>query len=247
MKYLITLLLWLGLSITFDFLQAQNQACYVDVRTITTDWRRTAETTNDWDWTARTNPFNLSHTDNLLDYQFTTGTGPLIFTAPFYPFEIEYNTSTGSYNLPAYYQGSNGVSVGNVDHFRQSFWFQEDPSDDFFKSIDYRPEDGWELIARNFNINTGPDNVAGYAYFILYNRYAGIVRPFFFIKNYTGNEANKLAVRMAFNKDMEKTALMALASPVSPSVQSFIPKQNHVLVTNSIMNANQGLNSQSLN
>ena len=97
------------------------------------------------------------------------------------------------------------------------------PITQYFRQVkDRSPEDGWELVTRNFGYyddgtpNNGEDN----PYFILYNRFTGKLRVFFLIANYM-QDYNYAEITISYpnyipNQIRPSTLDLGLASDIKP-------------------------------
>jgi hypothetical protein len=83
---------------------------------------------------------------------------------------------------------------------------------------DFKPENGWELIGRNFG---SPTQGINNPFFILYNKFSGTIRVFVNIRN-TGNlSANVASITLSFNNLTRKTALFNQLGENTNAVNSF--------------------------
>lgn len=116
------------------------------------------------------------------------------------------------------------VSNSNILHFT-------DPV-----NKDYKPSEGWELMARNFGTST--QGVAN-PYFILYNRFTGVIRVFVNIRN-TGNQAvNAATLAMRFAPNSYKTALFNNLGTITNAVNNFDANAKNYITNNYV---NSGVN-----
>jgi len=74
----------------------------------------------------------------------------------------------------------------------------------FVDSKDYLPVDGWELIKKDFGYNEFPS--VTYPYFILYNRFTGVLRCFVAMKQVAGY--NSARITLSFTTRMPNSILM---------------------------------------
>jgi hypothetical protein len=83
---------------------------------------------------------------------------------------------------------------------------------------DFSPANGWELLGRNFGSETqGLKN----PYFMLYNRYTGVIRVFVNIKN-TGNlTANIAAISLRFGDGKRRSAIFNQLGEATNAVNNF--------------------------
>lgn len=86
---------------------------------------------------------------------------------------------------------------------------------------EYHPNNGWELLGRNFGSSAqGVQN----PFFILYNRFTGIIRTFVNIKN-TGNFAvNAATINMYFPVGTSRSAVFNQLGELTNAVNNFEPK-----------------------
>ncbi|MDX1904124.1 MAG: T9SS type A sorting domain-containing protein [Thermonemataceae bacterium] len=90
-------------------------------------------------------------------------------------------------------------------------------------SRDYHPEDGWELLAKEFgyeddNITPKTENIS-MPYLVLYNKYTGLMRAFFAIAVSDRNEDyNAASVKLLFNTGSFQSSLLL---PLTSTVVSF--------------------------
>ena len=140
-------------------LAGHAQNCWDNINTTTTDWRRfPAESQNGWNWTDTS-----LHDFYLRQYTYIpTPSGPLRTYVQSAPVQL---------HLPYYCmlgQATGGCSNKNTNPLHN---IKPD-------SMDIFPEDGWELVVKNFGYCPGGTNCSpAYAvenpFFILYNKYTG--------------------------------------------------------------------------
>lgn len=82
----------------------------------------------------------------------------------------------------------------------------------------YRPEDGWELVIQHFGI---PAQGVSHPYFILYNKYSGILRCFVNLPNSGGLPNNAAEVKLTFADGSNQTALLNQLGQETYAVNSF--------------------------
>ncbi|MDP2175228.1 MAG: T9SS type A sorting domain-containing protein [Bacteroidota bacterium] len=91
---------------------------------------------------------------------------------------------------------------------------------------DFHPEDGWELVTKNFGINSSnPSDRVTYPFYALYNKYSGKLRCFMLIVNGENNNNQGAMLRISF-ADQRKTALFQHMKPIANDVVHFNPKVN---------------------
>jgi hypothetical protein len=89
---------------------------------------------------------------------------------------------------------------------------------------DIKPEDGWELVVKNFGTpNSTPNAHDGHRvdnpFFVLYNRYTGRMKAYFAV---IGNTiANSAYIRIYFDETKLNRATLAHAVPVSNTLRDF--------------------------
>ena len=86
---------------------------------------------------------------------------------------------------------------------------------------EYHPDNGWELLGRNFG---SPSQGVQNPFFILYNRFTGIIRIFVNIKN-TGNFAvNAATINFYFPTGTSRSAIFNQLGELTNAVNNFEPK-----------------------
>ncbi len=181
--------------------------------TLNTDWRNYVapsgvipvaplQTVNNFDWSA--NFFTI--------YEDVGGTvTPKQLQSPFWE-----NTS-GLANEP------------NIDHFRNKFFnngFYANPTQ-AIESVDIWPEDGWELLYKDFGDATSAytDNPS----FSLYNRYTGILRLFYYVEN-LGSTASKTArISITPEGSLKNNALLSFTETELNALDAFERHLSHTL------------------
>lgn len=87
---------------------------------------------------------------------------------------------------------------------------------------DFFPEDGWELLVKNFGLPGASNaNAVEYPFFALYNRYSGKVRAFLLVPTVTGNLKSSALLRASFISGARRTALFQHMQPIAQTVESF--------------------------
>lgn len=100
--------------------------------------------------------------------------------------------------FPAY--TLNGQSLNHNTPYGQITTFSDFESDSY---LDYKPEDGWELIqASEYYL---PAQAGGHVYFILYNKFGSFLRIFFTLESLS--ESNFINVLINFTQGSDLSAL----------------------------------------
>lgn len=181
--------------------QCQNQ-----LNTVTTDWRHYPGnggnnlSKNNWNWTLNYPNFSVAYITSNKD-AVSQKIIPVPITSPFYSPQ----NSTGSNQNLAHFQ--------SLSPEQKDFW----------------PEDGWELLVKNFGECPNPPDcyeatATNNPFFALYNRLTGTVRAFMLITQ--GPSDKKMTGAMISMKFMDigvKRALFAQAEPATRTVQDFDP------------------------
>lgn len=121
-----------------------------------------------------------------------------------------------------FWENTSGLATEpNLDHFRNVFFnngFYTDPAQ-AIGSVDIWPEDGWELLYKDFGTAT-----AGYTSnpsFGLYNRYTGILRIFYYVEN-LGNTASSTArISLEPNFSLNNNALLSFTETEINALDAF--------------------------
>jgi hypothetical protein len=134
-----------------------------------------------------------------------------------------------------YYCDVNGVTNINGACTNQNIYYYQQLINNFPQGIslhdqnkmfDILPEDGWELIFKNFGTPGTTQNVVNpQPTFILYNRYTGKLKVFAAATGLdpaytTITNVNRAALRVSFPYT-DKTALLGLATPISQVMKSY--------------------------
>jgi len=129
--------------------------------------------------------------DMYIDQDGTTGAAMPV-QSPFY--------STGLIDNP------------NVSHFQIA------NSNTPYDGVDFHPEDGWELLAKDFGLQVNP---VSYPLFALYNKYTGLIRVFVYIPIAPfGDMQNGALLKLSFGTDRE-SALLSHLQPILKLFGSF--------------------------
>ncbi|MCX6185681.1 MAG: T9SS type A sorting domain-containing protein [Bacteroidetes bacterium] len=90
-------------------------------------------------------------------------------------------------------------------------------------SVDCQPDDGWELLAKEFGSATTPVNTP---FFCLYNRYTGIVRAFFFSVQIPTAPQSGSMIRMQHITNglpiPRESGIFSHLYPVTETIQNFV-------------------------
>jgi hypothetical protein len=104
----------------------------------------------------------------------------------------------------------------------QRFYNQYAPTNSL-ASVDIHPDDGWELLAKEFGTPAVPANTP---FFALYNRYTGMVRAFFLMVQNPQTTQNGALVKMYHQvrqgKQDRESAIFSHLFPVTNPVENFI-------------------------
>ncbi|NJL12450.1 MAG: T9SS type A sorting domain-containing protein [Microscillaceae bacterium] len=88
---------------------------------------------------------------------------------------------------------------------------------------DFLPEDGWELLTRDFGISATGAGAVTNPSFALYNRYTATIRFFFLLTQSSSPPHEGAIVSLSFDKSVQvnESALFASAFPVMPALINF--------------------------
>lgn len=126
-----------------------------------------------------------------------------------------------------YYQEGTGTP-GVLGHLVSPYWetstnpntvhFVDQPADE----KDYSPKNGWELLGRNFGT---PLQGIKNPYFLLYNKYTGVVRVFVNLKNSGGVPYNAATITLSFKNGggKRRTAIFNQLGNVTNAVNKINP------------------------
>ncbi|MBI2722819.1 MAG: T9SS type A sorting domain-containing protein [Bacteroidetes bacterium] len=225
----------LPLILAFCNVNAQNNGCFDNVNTRTTDPKElyAADGKNPntvYLDAAHTilNPDHFDWTDPTISHQWYWSTNTAIQPTQIF--------------LPYY---CNVAGFGNIDGActnQNTYYYQQlinnmNPAislHDKNKLFDILPEDGWELMYKRFGSVSTPNNIESKVpTFILYNRYTGKLKVF---AAATGLEvgfvgisaANRAALRVSFTAN-DKTAFFGNAQPISQVLSSYTVSPNQPL------------------
>src|ERR1017187_6567673 len=217
-KY-VRLLTWL---LFYSNIYAQH--CSESPTTITTDWRVPVQdysgnyyNLNTWDWTQMHYDNEVYYTSKVLG-EHPGWTNPMTIPAPWdVPSSLDHNT----------YDFWNNWNYYGID------------------AVDCHPEDGWELLYKNFGYasdpcgsgNTGDAIAVDNPFFALYNRYTSKVRVFLF-EVMTGQTTNTGAsVQISFISTIHPatlapaTAIMKPISAFDKSLTQTVPNEFFTTIT----------------
>jgi hypothetical protein len=186
-----------------------NAQCADDINTTSTDWRNYPATSdNEWDWTLS----GLSH-----------------------PIYLDNNLSVPNDYIELPYFCSKPPNTGSCDGFQNVGQYQ-------FKGLgkeyqDINPEDGWELLLKDFGTpNPIGETTGGFGrnnpYFILYNKFTGRMKIYVAMMGIQSKQA--AFVRIGFdnndpgtlklaNTNQVNRALFSAAESVQKTVLEFKP------------------------
>lgn len=197
-KHSVTLLVLCVLA-----LAGHAQNCWDNINTTTTDWRRfPAESQNDWNWTD-----TVLHDFYLRQYTYPVIGGPRTYIG------------TAVVQLPLPYFCPLGVGSGSCGNANTSPLYNIKPD-----SMDIFPEDGWELVVKNFGYCPGGTNCSpAYAvenpFFILYNKYTGRMKVYVMVASKYDKQG--LDLKISFADNVRKRAIFAHATPFAKATQEF--------------------------
>lgn len=90
------------------------------------------------------------------------------------------------------------------------------------ETFDYEPEDGWELVYRNFGGPSQQEAVDNPT-FVLYNRFRSVVRLFLFARKNSGELLSSAAVILEFSQAFDKeTGLLSHIEPITKPLDQFV-------------------------
>ncbi|MFM2267473.1 MAG: hypothetical protein RL757_914 [Bacteroidota bacterium] len=183
---------------TFRSLLAQDPNCTKENVPISTDWRRyipnNPDFPNNWDWTTQPN----------------TG----------YPVYLTNNQINPSFYIDLPYRCRNVQgqgSCGQINALHYEILETEGKKQDIY------PEDGWELLLKNFGtptigtqIGVSVDN----PFFVLYNKINGKMRVFYAIVG--KKTGSSMVLRIAFDDESRtRRAVFAHVQPIAQTLQEF--------------------------
>ncbi|MFY0674909.1 MAG: T9SS type A sorting domain-containing protein [Bacteroidia bacterium] len=160
-------------------------------------WENINTTTTDWRETSSNNTWDW--TQELFDDMYISGrTNPTTRYSPFWTPQ----TST-----------SQNVAL---------FDFQKHTTRNL---KDFHPEDGWELLVKNFGVPSGGTGAGDvdYPFFALYNKYTGKVRAFLLVPTVFGSLPSGALVSAYFPGDKRRSAIFQHMRPIGKDVQNFSP------------------------
>ena len=159
-----------------------------------------------------------TNTISVWDWRLESYTDMYVIGEPNVPF----------YSIPGAIPGS-GVpspfiapSGGSTNTNLQKFYNQYAQSNSM-ATVDCDPNDGWELLAKEFGTALVPVNTP---FFALYNRYTGMVRAFFLMAQQPTTTQNGAIVKM-YHKvvpggDDRETAIFSHLYPITKPVENFV-------------------------
>lgn len=193
-KYIFFMLLLCG---SFLNIRAQDPNCNKEIVPNSTDWRL-----------YQPNNFNYPNQWNWTD-------------PTMHPIYIDNNLSTPSYwvNLPYFCSNTIGMgSCGNKNTLHYEVLSLNGKQQDIY------PEDGWELLVKNFGTPTIGSTVGigqKQPYFVLYNRYNGKMKIYYAVYNI--KDATSAYLSVTLDKGGKKRAVFAHLQPVAEPLIGFNP------------------------
>jgi Secretion system C-terminal sorting domain len=189
------------------FLYAQDVNCAQETVPTSTDWRKfqagNRNYANNWNWTLPQAIHPVYLNDRL--------------TSPSFYVELPYFCSNAL----------GGGSCGNSNTFQYELLEANNQKQDIY------PEDGWELLIKNFG---APDagSVLGKGvpnpYFILYNRINGKMKVYYAIVG--KREQNSGYLQISFKDKSIKRAVFTTAEPVAQVLRRFHPQNQFKILNN---------------
>ena len=136
-------------------------------------------------------------------------------------FDVYLTNQTGATQVKSPFWVTQGASTNNNPHL----W-------DFRKYItadkkDFHPEDGWELVTKQFGIlSNNESEKETNPFFALYNKYTGKLRCFLLIVNGENNFNTGAMLHIEFERGVRKTGLFQHMKPIAKEVLNFDPLIN---------------------
>jgi hypothetical protein len=121
----------------------------------------------------------------------------------------------------------NRTSTTIASPFYNPFSTYQNPTLIFLQSPttkDLQPDDGWELLVKDFGTNQNlPSTAVTNPFFALYNRYTGVVRAFFLVIDPLAGNNNGATMSLMFEggDGRVETSLLAHANPVVKPLDQF--------------------------
>lgn len=135
------------------------------------------------------------------------------WTEEFFEMYLRYSPNSPEFVKSPYYVQSNTLYSDNVWHLRQT----TDPT-----KKDFLPEDGWELLYKEFGECCTESQRVDYPFFILYNRYRGTMRVFLMVKELEEDAFDAAMVKVRWkNGSNRKTALFQHVRRTSAPIHKF--------------------------
>lgn len=186
------------------FFQTVSAQCWDNTpQTATTDWRNyPAQSQNDWNWTdTGLHDFYL----NKYNYIVTGGPRTYVGTA-----QIQLYLP---YHCPLVL-GTAGCNNSNTNNLH----------DTHPDSLDIYPEDGWELVIKNFGYcpsaaNCQPANAVENPYYAIYNRHTGRMKIYMMLAS--AYDKQGMYMKIHFTDGKYKRALFSHVSPYAKALPDF--------------------------
>lgn len=96
---------------------------------------------------------------------------------------------------------------------------------------DYQPEDGWELIHKEFDDLLIPGNGITHPMFVMYNKYRSVLRVFINISD-REEDYNGVYMKLSYHKDTDLdkgSALFSYTTPVTQALDNLISNQDMIV------------------
>lgn len=180
--------------------------CYDTFATPTTDWRQ-------YDGVKNKNNWNWTSTD-LQTFVLKNGTSNYITITRYLP-----------YYCPGF--GTGGCNNANTQRYHN----YTDP-----KAVDVQPEDGWELLLKNFGTTSQPVDDP---YFVLYNRFTGRLKAFIMMvkENLAQNAEIKIGFVPIIDGGKRARATLSTAAAIVPMLDEFDSRDNFVSTNKYVQNS----------
>ena len=180
---------------------SKAQSCTKEVVATSTDWQQydsnKRDYPNKWNWTLPGAIHDVYLSDNL--------------SSPNFKIRLPYFC-----DIPASTGGCNNSNTSKYEVL----------SDNGLKQ-DIYPEDGWELIVKNFGnpaTNTSTGNGVDNPYYLLYNKYTGRMKVFYAVIG--AHTKNSAYLEIAFDQSSTRRAVFAHVTPITQTLEEFDPKNS---------------------
>jgi len=139
-----------------------------------------------------------------------------------HPVYLSHNMSTPSFLIELPYFCGGGIGSGGCGNLNTGQYYYISAANQ-----DIKPEDGWELIVKNFGTPNPPSTSIGgrgvdNPFFVLYNKHTGKMKIYYAITGVVSATSSYLSIH--FSDTKLKRALFAHALPVANTLLEFNPK-----------------------